>query len=86
VAVGGHWEPGTRRRACWRSSTLVTWQPRAVRFGVEEARGEGIGWGNSPGLCAVGGCRCCRRRRRWWSMMGGGDDGWWWWCERKPVT
>jgi hypothetical protein len=59
VVVGGHWEPGACRWACWRSSTPVTWQLHAVQFGVQEARGEGGGWGNSPGLCAVGSCRCC---------------------------
>ena len=74
---------GACRRPCWGSSTPVTWQPCAVRFGVQEERGEGGGWGNSPGLCAVGGCHCCRRRRRWWLMTMG---GWWWWCERKLVT
>jgi hypothetical protein len=43
-----------------RSSTPVTWQPRPVRFGVQDARG-GDGRGNSPGMCATGAYRVGQR-------------------------
>ena len=48
-------EPGDIAEA-GRSSTPVTWQPRPVQFGVQDARG-GDGRGDLPEMCAMGAYR-----------------------------
>ena len=46
MAVGRRSALGARRRGCWRSSPLVTWQARPVRFGTQRGTraGEGVGF------------------------------------------